>query len=91
VTTQTDAQLLVAARTDAHAFRELYDRYAARIHGYHRRRTGSDEPAYDLTAETFAQAWLVRERFEDRLDGTAGPWLLAIALLGVYSPGPGVG
>lgn len=78
-TQRTDAQLLAASRTDAHAFRELYDRYAARIHGYHRRRTGSDEPAYDLTAETFAQAWLVRERFEDRLDGKAGPWLFAIA------------
>jgi RNA polymerase sigma factor (sigma-70 family) len=79
VTTQTDAQLLFAARTDPHAFRELYDRYADRIHGYHRRRTRDDEAAYDLTAETFAQAWLVRARFDDRIDGSAGPWLFAIA------------
>jgi RNA polymerase sigma-70 factor (ECF subfamily) len=79
MTTDTDAQLLLAARTDPGAFRELYDRYAARVHGYHRRRTGDDEAAYDLTAETFAQAWLVRERFEDRAGGSAAPWLFAIA------------
>jgi RNA polymerase sigma factor (sigma-70 family) len=77
--TKTDAQLLFAARADPHAFRELYDRYAERIHGYHRRRTRSDDAAYDLTAETFAQAWLVRARFDDRIDGSAGPWLFAIA------------
>jgi hypothetical protein len=30
----TDAQLLAAAQTDAHAFRELYERYAERIHRF---------------------------------------------------------
>jgi RNA polymerase sigma-70 factor (ECF subfamily) len=76
---QTDAQLLAAARTDAHAFRDLYDRYAGRIHAFHAGRTRDHELALDLTAETFAQAWLSRRRFEDRAGGSAGPWLYAIA------------
>lgn len=33
----------------------------------------------DLTAETFAKAWLHRRRFRDRRDGSALPWLLRIA------------
>ena len=76
---RTDAELLRAARTDAHAFRELYDRHAGRVYGYHLRRSGDADAAHDLTAETFAQAWLSRARFRDELDGTAGPWLFAIA------------
>jgi len=75
----TDADLLAAARTDASAFRAFYERYAERVHGYHLRRTREPEAAHDLTAETFAQAWLARRRFRDRAGGTAGPWLFAIA------------
>lgn len=77
--TQTDAELLRAARTDARPFRELYDRYAERMHGYFLRRTHDREAAHDLTAETFAQAWAARERFRDEAGGSAGPWLFAIA------------
>jgi RNA polymerase sigma-70 factor (ECF subfamily) len=76
---QTDAQLLAAARTDAHAFRQLYERYAERIHHFHLGRTRQPDAALDLTAETFAQAWLSRSRFDDRAGGSAGPWLYAIA------------
>jgi RNA polymerase sigma factor (sigma-70 family) len=76
---RSDAKLLAAARTDAGAFRELYDRYAKRIHAFHLRRTRDAEAAYDLTAETFAQAWLVRARFRDEAGGSAGPWLFGIA------------
>jgi RNA polymerase sigma-70 factor (ECF subfamily) len=75
----SDASLLAAARTDPDAFRQLYDRYAERIHGYFSRRTGDREAALDLTAETFAQAWLVRARFRDEADGSAAPWLFGIA------------
>ena len=35
--------------------------------------------ASDLTAETFAQAWLTRDRFRDEHGGSALPWLLGIA------------
>jgi RNA polymerase sigma-70 factor (ECF subfamily) len=76
---QTDAELIRAARTDAGAFRELYDRYADRVHGYLVRRTRDPHAARDLTAETFAQAWLARKRFRDRAGGSAGPWLFGIA------------
>jgi RNA polymerase sigma-70 factor (ECF subfamily) len=76
---RSDAELLVVARSDAGAFRELYDRYAARIYGYHLRRCRDSHAAHDLTAETFAQAWLSRTRFRDEARGSAGPWLFGIA------------
>lgn len=75
----TDARLVALSRDDPGAFRALYDRYAERVLGYHRRRTGDHQAALDLTAETFAQAWLSRARFRDRADGSAAPWLFAIA------------
>ena len=76
---KSDAKLLGEARSDPHAFRELYERYAEGVHGFHLRRSRDDEAAHDLTAETFAQAWLSRARFRDEADGSAGPWLFAIA------------
>ena len=76
---RSDAALISAARTDAGAFRELYDRYAERVLGYHRRRSRDEDAAHELTAETFAQAWLARTRFRDDCDGSAGPWLFGIA------------
>jgi RNA polymerase sigma-70 factor (ECF subfamily) len=75
----SDASLLKAAATDPAAFRTLYERYAARVYGYHLRRCAEEHAARDLTAETFAQAWLVRARFRDEAGGSAGPWLFAIA------------
>ena len=75
----TDAELLVAARTDPTAFRELYERYARPVHGFHLARARDPQAAHDLTAEAFAQAWLVRRRFRDQAGGSAGPWLFAIA------------
>jgi RNA polymerase sigma factor (sigma-70 family) len=74
-----DADLLAAARADASAFRELYERHATRIYGYHLRRSHDPHAAHDLTAETFAQAWLSRARFRDEADGSAAPWLFGIA------------
>jgi RNA polymerase sigma-70 factor (ECF subfamily) len=79
VRTKTDAQLLAAAEADPSAFRELYDRHAEAIHGYLRGRTRDEQAALDLTAETFAEAWLSRRRFRDEMDGSARPWLFAIA------------
>src|SRR6266536_3205741 len=76
---RSDAALLHAARTDAAAFRALYERYATQLHAFHLRRTGDPDAAYDLTAETFAQAWLCRARFRDEAGGSAAPWLYGIA------------
>lgn len=76
---RSDAELLVAARADASAFRELYERYADRIYRYHLSRSREPDAAHDLTAETFAQAWLSRARFRDEAGGSAAPWLFGIA------------
>ncbi len=75
----TDAQLLAGAREDADAFCELYARYAAAIYRYHCRCSRDPDAAHDLTAETFAQAWVARRRFRDLADGSAAPWLYGIA------------
>ncbi len=60
--TATDAELLALARDDPGAFREVYDRYAERVHGY-------------ATAETFARVWLGRTRVRDDAGGSAAPWM----------------
>jgi RNA polymerase sigma factor (sigma-70 family) len=74
----SDAGLLQAARRgDSSAFGELYRRHAGHVHGYLDRRLSA--AAADLTAETFAQAWVSRRRFRDEHDGSALPWLLGIA------------
>jgi RNA polymerase sigma factor (sigma-70 family) len=76
---RSDAELIFAAREDPDVFRLLYDRYATRMHRFFWRRTGDREVALDLTAETFAQAWIGKERFRDLAGGSAGPWLFTIA------------
>jgi RNA polymerase sigma-70 factor (ECF subfamily) len=76
---KNDATLLREARSHPAAFRELYERYAEGVHGFHLRRSRDADAAHDLTAETFAQAWLSRKRFRDEADGSAGPWLFGIA------------
>ena len=75
----TDAQLIDAASSDPAAFRELYERHARRVYGFHLRRCRDADGAHDLTAETFAQAWLGRLRFRDEAEGSAAPWLYGIA------------
>lgn len=76
---RTDAELLRAARVDADAYAEIYDRYRERIFGYFLRRTGAEDTALELTAETFSRVWMMRERFEDERDGSIAPWLFGIA------------
>jgi RNA polymerase sigma-70 factor (ECF subfamily) len=76
---RSDAQLIAASLADPDVFRDLYDRYAMRLHSFFLRRTGGSDAAVDLTAETFAQAWRGRRSFRDRAGGSAGPWLFTIA------------
>jgi RNA polymerase sigma-70 factor (ECF subfamily) len=75
----SDADLLRAAGRAPDAFRDFYERYSERIFGYFKRRTADRDTALELTAETFSQAWVTRERFEDRHEGSAAPWLFGIA------------
>ncbi|RZS86907.1 RNA polymerase sigma-70 factor (ECF subfamily) [Motilibacter rhizosphaerae] len=77
--TPTDAELLRRSGSDPTAYRELYDRHAERVAAFLERRTRDRDAALDLTAETFAQAWLSRHRFDDQHAGSCGPWLFGIA------------
>jgi RNA polymerase sigma-70 factor (ECF subfamily) len=74
---RSDADLIRASSSDAAAFGALYERHALSVHTWCRRRL--EWAASDLTAETFAQAWLSRNRFRDARGGSALPWLLGIA------------
>jgi RNA polymerase sigma-70 factor, ECF subfamily len=74
----TDAELIVASRTDPRAFRELYDRWADKLLAYFYRRVLDAEVAADLLAETFAVAYERRRRFRD-VGKPGGAWLYGIA------------
>ena len=73
----SDAEPMRAAASDPAAFGELYERHALRVYTWCRRRL--EWAASDLTAETFAQAWIYRRRFRYERGGSALPWLLGIA------------
>jgi len=73
----TDAELIQTAESEPSAFGELYRRHVSTVHGWFRRRL--EWAAADLTAETFAQAWLSRRSFRDEAEGSALPWLFGIA------------
>lgn len=79
VAAPTDADLLRASRGDPDAFRNLYNRYSERLFRYFARRTGGEDTALELAAETFSRVWVMRERFEDQRDGSVAPWLFGIA------------
>jgi RNA polymerase sigma factor (sigma-70 family) len=75
---RSDAELLVASRTDAEAFGTFYDRHVAAVLGFFRRRVRDPELSLDLTAETFAAALASLERYVPG-DVPARAWLFAIA------------
>jgi RNA polymerase sigma-70 factor (ECF subfamily) len=74
---RTDAELIAEARKSPAAFGEVYSRHVDAVYAWFARRIAW--AAADLTAETFAEAWLERRRFRDLRDGSALPWLLGIA------------
>ena len=74
---RNDASLMQATATDPAAFSEIYDRHAGTLYAWFRFRLAW--AASDLTAETFARAWLARDRFRDLRGGSALPWLHGIA------------
>lgn len=76
-TERSDAELIREAARDESAFGELYERHARAVFGWFERRLAW--AAADLTAETFARAWLWRGRFRDERAGSALPWLFGIA------------
>jgi RNA polymerase sigma-70 factor (ECF subfamily) len=76
---ESDEALLVAAKSDVDAFGRFFDRHLDRLHGYFARRTADGHIAADLAAETLAEAFVSRRRFEARGDGSARAWLYGIA------------
>ncbi|HEY6761193.1 MAG TPA: RNA polymerase sigma factor [Baekduia sp.] len=77
---RSDEDLLLAAgRGDGDAFSTFYRRHAGAITGYHRRRVGTAELAFDLTAETFASVVAALDAF-DPARGSARGWLFTIAI-----------
>jgi RNA polymerase sigma factor (sigma-70 family) len=77
--TADDATLLSAAADgDERAFEAFYRRHLAAVTGFHLRRTGRPDLAFDLTAETFA-AVVVACGTYDPARGSATGWLFAIA------------
>jgi RNA polymerase sigma-70 factor (ECF subfamily) len=75
---RTDAELLIASRSEPRAFVEVYRRHAEDLLRYFARRTLDPEAAAELTAETFAEAYASRRNYRDTgADGVA--WLYGIA------------
>ena len=75
---RSDAELIVASRSDPQAFRQLYNRWAEPLLTYFYRRVHDPEVARDLLAETFAVAYEARGRFRD-IGKPGGAWLYGIA------------
>jgi RNA polymerase sigma-70 factor (ECF subfamily) len=75
----SDERLLTGSVAKAELFVAFYDRHARGLLSYFIRRTYEAQVAADLTAETFAQAFAGRARFNGAQPGAACAWLYAIA------------
>lgn len=75
---RSDGELLVLAQRDAEAFGVFFDRHFAFVLAFFYRRTAEAQTAADLTAETFAEAFVSRFRYKDT-GAPARSWLLGIA------------
>jgi RNA polymerase sigma-70 factor (ECF subfamily) len=74
-----DAELIArCAGQDRSAFRELYARWSARLHGVALRITRDPGLASDATHDAFVQVWQQAGRFDPSL-GEAGSWLMSLA------------
>lgn len=74
----SDAELLRQSQAAPEAFGLFYERHFDQVLSFFYRRTVSVETAADLTAETFAAAFLARHRYKDEGAPTTA-WLLKIA------------
>jgi RNA polymerase sigma-70 factor (ECF subfamily) len=72
-----DALLAEAARADAGAFGELYERYYPRVYRYVYHRVGNAADAEDITALVFMKALEALPGYRPRPNGFA-PWLFRI-------------
>ncbi|KOV51133.1 RNA polymerase sigma factor [Streptomyces sp. AS58] len=63
---------------DPSAFAELYDSYARTVYNHAFRLTADWSAAEDVMAETFMEAWRLRDRV-DAEGGSLRPWVLGVA------------
>lgn len=73
-----DAELLVAAATDAAAFERFYRRYVRRVTAFATRRCSSAEDVADVVAETFVRLLDAAERYDPERAEPA-PFVFGIA------------
>jgi RNA polymerase sigma-70 factor, ECF subfamily len=73
------ANRLRRSAREPEAFAEFYAAYFEDLLRYLTRRTCDAEAGFDLTAESFAQAYLGRRGFRGSTDGEAAAWLYRIA------------
>ena len=74
---QTDAEIFRRSIRDPDAFREIFERHAAAVHAYARKRIGVTA-GEEILAQTFLTAFEKRTRFDTSYT-SARPWLLGIA------------
>jgi RNA polymerase sigma-70 factor (ECF subfamily) len=73
----SDALVAEAAKTDPHAFGELYERYYDRVYRYIYHRLGNPADAEDITALVFMKALEGLPSYHCNVNGFA-PWLFRI-------------
>lgn len=71
----SDGEAIRGSLEDPARFKLVFDRHASAVYRYLYRRVGSDA-VEELSADTFATAFDLRERFEGE---NALPWLYGIA------------
>lgn len=79
MSSQAPLDSLKRSRRDQEAFSGFYRYYFRQILGFLARRVQDPEVAADLTAETFAQAFLHRRRFRGTSMGEVDRWIYRIA------------
>ena len=72
-----DRDLILSSLERPERFEAVFDRHAATIYRYLRRRVGA-ELAEELAAETFTRAFRGRDRFDRQMESVL-PWLFGIA------------
>ena len=82
----SDEELVVGAGRDVDGFGDFYTRHVRELLGFFVRRTADAQVAADLTGETFAAAFVARQKFRAQGPGSARAWLFGIArrVLGHY-------
>lgn len=75
----SSAQALRRSRREPEAFARFYEEHVESLLAYVMRRVWDVDVALDLTAESFAQAYLSRRRFRGSTEAEAAGWLYGIA------------